>query len=189
MDLRKYCINFFLVLNVFLINTIFKVPVSELEGKFVGLYFTMSLDEGCLEFTPKLMNVYKKLKEKGEGFEIVMISLDDEEESFKKCFEKIPWLSLPFNDKICGKLARYFELSTLPTLVIIGPDGKTLQSNVAEAIEGHGILAYPFTPEKFAELKEIDRAKQEAQTLESILVSEDRDFVIGKDGVQVRVRP
>ena len=122
----------------------------------------------------------------GESFEIVMISLDDEEESFKKYFGSMPWLALPFRDKSCEKLARYFELSALPTLVVIGPDGKTLHSNVAEAIQEHGIQAYPFTPEKFAELEEIEKAKREAQTLESILVSGDRDFVIGKDGVKVR---
>ncbi|KAJ9708913.1 hypothetical protein PVL29_000756 [Vitis rotundifolia] len=164
-----------------------KVPVSELEGKFVGLYFSLSSYKACLGFTPTLVDVYEKLRAKGESFEIVMISLDDEEESFKKYFGSMPWLALPFRDKSCEKLARYFELSALPTLVVIGPDGKTLHSNVAEAIEEHGIQAYPFTPEKFAELEEIEKAKREAQTLESILVSGDRDFVIGKDGVKIPV--
>nr|CAN77321.1 hypothetical protein VITISV_008818 [Vitis vinifera] len=164
-----------------------KVPVSELEGKFVGLFFSLSSYKACLEFTPTLVDVYEKLRAKGESFEIVMISLDDEEESFKKYFGSMPWLALPFRDKSCEKLARYFELSALPTLVVIGPDGKTLHSNVAEAIQEHGIQAYPFTPEKFAELEEIEKAKREAQTLESILVSGDRDFVIGKDGVKIPV--
>ncbi|KAK6252533.1 hypothetical protein QUC31_014253 [Theobroma cacao] len=164
-----------------------KVPVSELEGKTVGLYFSVSSYKASADFTPKLAEVYKKLKEKGENFEIVVISLDDEEEeSFKESFVA-PWLALPFKDKSCKKLARYFELSTLPTVVIIGPDGKTLHSNVAEAIEGHGIQAYPFSPERFAELAEIEKAKEAAQTLESILISGDLDFVIGKDGAKVQV--
>ncbi|RVX10618.1 putative nucleoredoxin 1 [Vitis vinifera] len=47
----------------------------------------------------------------------------------------------------------------------------------------------PFYPEKFAELEEIEKAKREAQTLESILVSGDRDFVIGKDGVKGALCP
>ena len=95
------------------------------------------------------------------------------------------WLSLPFDDKSCEKLIRYFELSTLPTVVLLGSDGKTLHPNVAEAIEEHGILAYPFTPKRFLELDEIEKAKQEKQTLESILVSGAQDFVIAKDGVKV----
>lgn len=115
------------------------------------------------------------------------IPLDDEdEESFKQGFEGAPWLSLPFKDNSCEKLVRYFELSGLPTLVILGPDGKTLHPNVAAAIEEHGSLAYPFTPMKLSELEEMEKAKQEKQTLESILVSGDQNFVIGKDGCKVR---
>ncbi|GKV22886.1 hypothetical protein SLEP1_g32703 [Rubroshorea leprosula] len=164
-----------------------QVPVSELEGKTVGLYFAVSSYPPSVTFTPKLVEAYNKLKEQGESFEIVLISLDDEEESFKQSFGDMPWLSLPFKDKRGGKLLRYFELSTLPTLVIIGPDGKTLHPNVAEAIEEHGHQVYPFTPEKFAELAEIEKAKEAEQTLESILVSGDLDFVIGKDGAKILV--
>ncbi|GAV61030.1 C1_3 domain-containing protein/Thioredoxin_8 domain-containing protein [Cephalotus follicularis] len=164
-----------------------QVPVSELEGKIVGLYFSLSLYNSCVKFTPKLVDVYEKLKAKGENFEIVLISLDDEEETFQQGFGSMPWLALPFKDKSREKLARYFELSTVPTLVIIGPDGKTVHSNVAETIEEHGSLAYPFTPEKFAELVKLEKAKQDAQTLESVLVSGDQDFVIGKDGAKISV--
>ncbi|KAK4263198.1 hypothetical protein QN277_028647 [Acacia crassicarpa] len=165
-----------------------QVPVSQLEGKTVGLYFSSFADEESAEFTPKLVNVYEKLKAKGEDFEIVLISVDDDdEESFQEGLKSLPLLALPYNDKRCEKLAGYFELSTLPTLVIIGPDGKTLHSNVAEAIEEHGVIAYPFTPEKFAELAEIEKAKEAAQTLESILVSGDLDFVLGKNGVKIPV--
>ncbi|KAK7361848.1 hypothetical protein VNO77_03933 [Canavalia gladiata] len=171
----------------YVISSANNIPVSELEGKTVGLYFCLSSHRSFSDFTPQLMEVYEKLKAKGENFEIVCIPLDEDEESFNKGLNSVPWLSLPFKDKICGKLVRYFELSGLPTLVIIGPDGKTLQSNAAEAIEDHGIAAYPFTPEKFAELDEIMKAREAAQTLESILVSGDLDFVIGKDGVKVPV--
>ncbi|XP_027181347.1 probable nucleoredoxin 1 [Coffea eugenioides] len=164
-----------------------KVSVAELEGKTVGLYFFLSTVGGRNAFTSKLLELYEKLKAKGENFEIVMIPLDDDEESYKLWFKNMPWLSLPVKDKGCEKLVRYFELFTLPTVVIIGPDGKTLHSNVAEAIEEHGVQAYPFTPEKFAELEAIEKAKREAQTLESILVSGDHNFVIGKDGVKVPV--
>ncbi|KAK8627396.1 hypothetical protein V6N13_135008 [Hibiscus sabdariffa] len=163
-----------------------KVPVSELEGKTVGLYFMMPSFHPYAHYTQKLAEVYKKLKEKGENFEVVVISLEDGEEPFKTIFGA-PWLALPFKDKSCKKLARYFELSIFPTVVIIGPDGKTLHPNAADAIDDHGVEAYPFTPEKFAELEEIVKAKEAAQTLESILISGDLDYVIGKDGAKVKV--
>ncbi|CAH1414972.1 unnamed protein product [Lactuca virosa] len=164
-----------------------KVNITDLEGKTVGLYFILSSFKKSSDFTPTLIKVYNELKSKQENFEIVMIPLDDNEESFKKELANIPWFSLPFKDKKCEKLVRYFELSTLPTLVIIGQDGQTLHPNVADAIEEHGIVAYPFTPDKFSELEKIEKAKQESQTLESVLVSGDLDYVIGKDSAKVRV--
>lgn len=56
------------------------MPISELEGKLVGLYFSLSSLDACLEFTPTLIHVYEKLRAKEESFEIIMIPLDDEEE-------------------------------------------------------------------------------------------------------------
>ncbi|KAL3636344.1 hypothetical protein CASFOL_020891 [Castilleja foliolosa] len=165
-----------------------KVPVSELQGKTVGLYFIAADYTRCLDFNPKLVALYKSLRENSVyDFEIVMIPLYKDETSFGQVFEHLPWLSLPVNDKLCTKLVRYFELDELPTVVVIGPDGKTLHSNVVEAIEEHGVKAYPFTPENYAEIEKVERAKREAQTLESILVSNDCDFVVGKDGVKIPV--
>ncbi|KAH7511069.1 hypothetical protein FEM48_ZijujUnG0052200 [Ziziphus jujuba var. spinosa] len=108
-------------------------------------------------------------------------------ESFEQDFKNMPWFSFPFEDNSWGNVFRYSESSVLPTLVVIGPDGKILHANVANAIEEHGVLAYPFTPEKFKELLEIEKAKEEAQTLESLLVLGDLNFVIGKDGAKVPV--
>ena len=54
----------------------------DLEGKLVGLYFSAHAHRMCREFTPKLVELYKTLKEKRENFEVVLISLDDEEEEF-----------------------------------------------------------------------------------------------------------
>lgn len=159
--------------------------MAELEGKVVGLYFSLFSYERCVAFTPKLVDVYEKLKAKGERFEIVLISIDQDEELSKEALRNIPWFALPFRDNRCDKLIRYFEISTLPTLVIIGQDGETLHSNVANVVEEHGFLAYPFSKEKFAQLAELEKAKEEAQTLESVLVLGDRDFVIKNDRTEV----
>ncbi|KAG6474558.1 hypothetical protein ZIOFF_068496 [Zingiber officinale] len=164
-----------------------KVPVSDLKGKVVGIYFTFgSLGSGD-EFTKLLVEMYQKMKENGENFEVVQINLDDDESSYDQEFDDTPWLAIPFKDKICDKLARYFELQTIPTLVIIGSDGKTVHSNAAELIEEHGIEAYPFSTEKLKEIDEKEKAKLESQTLQSLLVSGELDYVIGKDGAKVPV--
>lgn len=164
-----------------------KVPVSELQGKIVGIFFSISSFSSCSEFAKSLTEMYLKLKENGENFEVILVSLDDEESSYEQGFADMPWLAIPFKDKICDKLVRYFELDSIPTLVVIGSDGKTLNSNVAELIEEHGIEAYPFSPEKLEEIAEKEKARIEAQTLESLLVSGEQDYVIGKGGIRVPV--
>ncbi|KAH9627195.1 hypothetical protein KSS87_020741 [Heliosperma pusillum] len=165
-----------------------KVPVSELEGNIVGLYFSLSSHRSCLSFTPILIDVYKKLNAKVDNFKVVLVPLDDDDvESSKPRFDTLPCLSLPPKDKRCIQMARYFDISAIPTLVIIGPDGKTLQSNATAAIEYHGVHAYPFSNERFAELAHIEKAAQEAQTLESLLVSGKQDFVINRSGEKVPI--
>nr|CAB3495662.1 unnamed protein product [Digitaria exilis] len=167
-----------------------KLPISDLVGKYVGLCFVVGGFGPVDQFTSVLAKIYEKLKEVGEKFEVVAVSLDSDESSFKESFAKMPWLAIPHGDKMCEKLVRYFELSSLPTLVLIGPDGKTLNNNVADIIEEHGFEAwegFPFSAEKLDILAEKAKAKAAAQTLESLLISGDSDFVIGKDGAKVPV--
>ncbi|XP_038889487.1 probable nucleoredoxin 1-2 [Benincasa hispida] len=150
-----------------------QIPISELEGKLIGLYFSKQGHEHCDDFTPKLIEAYDKLKEKEENFEIVFISLDDEDEDlFKKAFKTMPWLSLPFKDEKCQELKLYFEVGDLPALVIIGHDGKTSNTNAVELIKEHGIDAYPFTTKKLDVLDEIPNTKCKSQSPKPHFVEE-----------------
>ncbi|XP_044967845.1 probable nucleoredoxin 1-2 [Hordeum vulgare subsp. vulgare] len=171
-------------------NTGKEVPIVDLEGKYVGICFVVNGYPLVEEFTSVLAKIYAKLKEVGEKFEVVAVSLDSDEESFNTSFSSMPWLAIPQGDKMCQKLVSYFELSDLPTLVLIGPDGKTLSSNIAGIIDEHGLDAwegFPFSAEKLEILAEKAKAKAASQTLESLLVTGDLDFVIGKDGAKVPV--
>ena len=107
-----------------------QVPISDLEGKYVGLCFVVSGYDAIEEFTTVLAKIYGKLKEVGEKFEVIAVSLDSDEASFNESFSSMPWLAIPQGDKKCEKLVSYFELSGLPTLVLIGPDGKVLARNL-----------------------------------------------------------
>ncbi|XAR51493.1 Protein-disulfide reductase [Bertholletia excelsa] len=167
-----------------------KLPISKLEGKILGLYFFSPLFDPELEFNQKLVEVYTRVKEMKVDFEIVMVYLydvEEDDESFRRSFDSMPWLALPFKDDRCMELFYQFTFESLPALVIIGPDGNIIHPNAAEAVNRHGVQVCPFTPEKFAELEAMEKAQNEAQTLESFLVSENEDFVIGKDGAKVPV--
>ena len=93
------------------------------------------------------MEVYNKLMKKGEAFEIVFLSADGEEKSFEEYYASMPWLALPLADNAEKKLSRYFRVGGIPTLIILGPDGKTIQTGAVRLIREYGIRAYPFTKE------------------------------------------
>jgi nucleoredoxin len=66
--------------------------------------------------------------------------------------------------------------------------GRTLNTNVADIIEEHGFEAwegFTFSAEKLETLTEKAKAKAASQTLQSLLISGDLDFVIGKGEAKV----
>ena len=71
------------------------------EGKVVGLYFSAHWCPPCRGFTPKLAEWYKKFtqSEVGKNFEVVFVSSDRDEDSFKEYYAEMPWLALPFADR------------------------------------------------------------------------------------------
>ncbi|KAG6504320.1 hypothetical protein ZIOFF_036651 [Zingiber officinale] len=166
-----------------------KVFVSNLEGKIVALYFSCNRD-CCSEFSPILAQIYKKLKEIGESFEVVLVSLEDDESYYDEAIENMPWLAFPFNDKSCDKLFCYFGLQEYKcsTVILIGSDGKTMNVDLIELIKEYEFEAweaFSFSREKLHELSEKVKARLESQTLESLLVSDDLDYVIGKNGLKL----
>ena len=62
----------------------------------------------CKVFTPKLIAAYEKYKDK--GFDVIFISFDRDEESFKDYFDTMPWKSLAYAEanKLGPKIARRF---------------------------------------------------------------------------------
>ncbi|KAL9673405.1 hypothetical protein QQ045_029662 [Rhodiola kirilowii] len=128
-----------------------KVSVSSLIGKTVGLYFCAQWCVPGLKFTPKLVSIYLKinqmLRENAEdnGYEIVFVSTDRDQASFRSYFESMPWLALPFGDPTVKDLTKYFDVRGIPCLVILGPDGKTITKQGRCLINLHQENAYPFT--------------------------------------------
>uniref|UniRef100_A0A2N9HCG5 protein-disulfide reductase n=1 Tax=Fagus sylvatica TaxID=28930 RepID=A0A2N9HCG5_FAGSY len=121
------------------------VPISELEGKIVGLYFFSSSYKTTEkhDFYCEVINLYENLKKKGVSFEVVLVPLDITYHDFKKHFGGTQWFSVPYKGKCHEKLARYLELA--------------------------GMI----------------RARVEELTLESVLISWEKDFVINKDGAKI----
>lgn len=84
------------------------------EGKVLGIYFSAHWCPPCRAFTPQLAQWYKNFKEgpNGDKFNIVFVSSDRDEKSFKEYFKEMPWLALPyeFRDKKVSSYARAHAL-------------------------------------------------------------------------------
>ncbi|XP_073005394.1 probable nucleoredoxin 2 [Typha latifolia] len=132
-----------------------QVPVVNLVGKTIGLYFSAQWCPPCVKFTSKLVSVYNNLKQKHEEFDVVFVSMDKDEAGYSHCCNDMPWLALPYDDESSKALARYFDVQEIPTLIIIGPDGKTVTKEGRNLINLHSEMAFPFTEAQIQLLQEV----------------------------------
>jgi len=131
-------------------GTIKAIEPKQLEGEFkdkcVGLYFTASWCPYCQGFSPELLNAYNGIKSKCP-IEIVWISRDKDKASFQEYFTKVlkPFYAVPFENQIVtSQLGEMYGVQTIPTLVILSPNGTLLTTEgryeVAELGEKAGDL-------------------------------------------------
>ncbi|XP_030446830.1 probable nucleoredoxin 2 [Syzygium oleosum] len=139
-------------------STTGQVPVASLVGKTLGLFFSAQWCLPGMKFTPKLTSIYHKIKHAisqrpgVEDFEIVYVSSDRDRASFDSYFALMPWLALPFGDPNIRALTRHFDVQSIPCLVILGPDGKTVTKHGRSLINLYQENAYPFTEARLASL-------------------------------------
>ena len=63
---------------------------------FSGLYFSAHWCPPCRGFTPELATFYNTATGQGDKFEIIFVSCDRDEPSFKDYFGSMPWAALKF---------------------------------------------------------------------------------------------
>jgi nucleoredoxin len=136
-----------------------QVPISSLVGKTVGLYFSAHQCAPCMKFTAKLAAIYSSLKGKTEDFEIVYVPMDKEEDGYLRSCSDMPWLALPYDGAPSRALARYFDVREIPTLVVVGPDGKTVTRDGRNLVNLYFDMAFPFTD---AQIRLLQEAEDEA---------------------------
>ncbi|CAL5418923.1 unnamed protein product [Camellia sinensis] len=112
----------------------------------------------CRAFLPKLISIYDEIKAKDNAFEIIFTSSDRDQPSFDDFFSSMSWLALPLDDERKASLQRRFKIRGIPTLVAIGPSGRTLTTEARLLLQSHGADAYPFTKEH---LKKLDEQMEE----------------------------
>ncbi|KAJ7958635.1 Thioredoxin, nucleoredoxin [Quillaja saponaria] len=131
-----------------------KIPVSELVGKTIGLYFCAHWSPPCRAFTAQLTEAYNDLLSvKDKCFEIVMISTDRDLKEFHVNISNMPWLAIPYEDRTRRDLCRIFDIKGIPALVLIGSDGKIISMNGKLMISLYGAKAFPFSDSRIREIE------------------------------------
>jgi len=162
-----------------------QVKIESLKGKKLGIYFSASWCGPCRKFTPVLVEAYNELVSKGD-FEVVFASADEDEESFKAYFSKMPWLAIPFSDsETRSRLDELFHVRGIPHLVLLEETGKVATEDGTDIIREYGVEAYPFTSARIQELTDREEEARRNQSLRSLLISPSRDFVISSHGNKV----
>lgn len=58
-----------------------------------------------------MVNTYNKLKEVGQKFEIIFVSGDKDEKAWQEYLATMPWIALPFGDRLVLSLAKSLGVS------------------------------------------------------------------------------
>jgi nucleoredoxin len=157
-----------------------EVHFAEIEDKIIGLYFAANWYPKCEAFTPVLAAAYRRLKERGAGFEVVLVSCDEDRPSFERFHRTMPWPAVPFGDLQCKKrLSERFQVEGIPRLVVLAPDVEVVHADAADLVHRYGEGAFPFTAARVAELESDDESKYASQTLEKLFSIDGRGYVNG----------
>jgi nucleoredoxin len=101
-------------------------PSAIYSARIVGIYFSAHWCPPCRNFTPKLAEFYNEVNSEEKQFEVVFVSSDKDEKSFKDYHNEMPWLALPFGDPIVAEIKQKYQVRGIPTLVLLRPDGTTI---------------------------------------------------------------
>ena len=99
-------------------NGLRSAPLEELSNKMVGLYFSASWCPPCQQFTPRLVQFYNQVVLSGRQFEVVFISADRDETSFRQYFSKMPWLALDFHNSRRTEIPSLYQVQGIPRLIV-----------------------------------------------------------------------
>lgn len=112
-----------------------KLKLSSLRGKYVLLDFWASWCGPCRHENPNNVAMYAKLKNKGKGFEIFGVSLDQDGEKWKKAIEadKLTWRHVSDLGGWNSSAAALYGVRSIPATFLLDPQGRIVARNLRGA--------------------------------------------------------
>lgn len=98
------------------------------ECRVTCIYFCASWCPPCKVFTPILKEFYEDINCEKKQLEIVWVSTDKDEDSYKSYLGQMPWIAIPFGDKRIKTILDHFRLEGIPALYVIKPNGECVST-------------------------------------------------------------
>lgn len=121
------------------VDTQANVSKRDFEGKVLLLDFWATWCGPCIRELPNLHATYAKYRD--QGFEILSINIKDQPGNSQAMRAKgtfpMPWTNVVLGSVDAGAIAGKFEVSGLPTMILVGRDG-TIRAS-AGSLRGHDL--------------------------------------------------
>merc|ERR1712216_963024 len=131
--------------------------MAKAAGKPFALYFSAHWGPPCRGFTPKLAEWYNAgLKDK---MEVIFVSSDRDEKSFKEYFAEMPWLCLPFENRGAkALLSKACNCEGIPHLAVFNADGSLITEDGRAAVtkdpKGETLADGGWLPQPFCDVED-----------------------------------
>lgn len=181
-----------------------QVRVDDLKGKTLVIYmmdFFCDPRKNMLVYD--LIQAYDHLLGTG-AFEVVLVVMRDDYdrrptpfsnnllERFRDILSLMPWPAIPYFDLQARRHVEHRLAGSgryLPTSIILDPRGKVLElgCGVECLFYAYGAEGFPFTSNRIQDIKCQDEEALEKPSLNTLLASPSRDFVISNEGKKVPI--
>lgn len=113
-----------------------KIDIADLKGKVVMIDFWATWCGPCIAGLPEVLETYHKWHD--QGFEILGISLDNDEEALKKMVKEreMPWPQFFDHENESNRYAEKYGISGIPTLWLVDKEGNLRYLNARNDLEG-----------------------------------------------------
>ncbi|XP_077981735.1 nucleoredoxin-like protein 2 [Glandiceps talaboti] len=115
-----------------------------LRNKVTALYFAASWCPPCKQFSPVLADFYNELKEKNSEFEVVFVSLDKTIQDMREYMSTVnaDWPCVPFGDPFRSELKKMYNVTFIPTLVVIKENGEVITEQGRKEVQNSGVHCF-----------------------------------------------